>query len=1117
MSSSQIDLIYQEFLLRHRLGYKPDPEEYLSRFPEHAEELRKQFELFRAMESHPSWFDPATSGLTDGASSTDAQAFASSVTNLGGSELEAISERMVQQGLPGYTLLRILGRGSSGVVFEAIQQATGRHVALKVLSAGFTTSQVRLQRFRLESRIAATLDVPGVVPIYDVGASGDTHYYSMRLIKGPDLRSVIRILRGEIPTDSDPQHVTLVHRLFGEVPSRARCLAIVKMVSAVTRAVDRAHGMGVMHRDIKPANILIDPDGQPWLTDFGLAHLDGEATMTRTEEVLGTPIYMSPERFVSKSKFVGPTSDIYSLGVTLYELLTLSAPFDACPIPELIRKIVDTEPPACRTLNPLISEDLETIVGKAMAKAPGDRYSSAGELAEDLERYQRGDPIQARRLTPLERVGRRLRKHAALAVSVATGVVLLAILMLITISVYASYLGRLNRELQATQRQTNALLYAADMDAAFQAFHDAQPREVERLLNRHVPAPGQEDLRGVEWAFLKKHNSAPKSVTLEGHQGPVHELATVSKQWLLVSVGEDRIPRIWDYQKGTLVRTCDPGDGPLSAVAVSPDGKYFVTGNSEIGMWDITTGKRVRTLKKNLAATLESVAFAHKGDMLAYGTRYHHVGVIQMKGRNLFGEAADNGKHLSLQFSRDDELLRFASDPNKTRRRVRAMDFRMTKVAKEYFSPTGVGISCFITNAAEEWLYGGDEYNGYLTMFRLATGEVVQQATGNPVGVTSIGQSFRQTHLGVGRRNGVVEFYAGNPDLPEADPRRRMDLQKPRSFRLHGGSVHSIVGLIDGRFASCSEDGLIKLSQPPDVTPYRDYEPLRGRYATRIKFDQTSKLGCALDKRHRLWVENESGGWPITGTFPSEVIEYKYAVTADGFLWAICKGNVCVKVRMAEPGKVLETIPLRREATKISLSRDGRYVALAHHQYGVVYELPTGKVRRVLKTREGSGDHYFSPSAQKICNGKSFLYVHTIDDPDSLVLIHVPSDVTSVLWNGENELISGHAAGEICVWDAMTGKQKVAMRGHASTVYALCLSQDKKTLFSLGQDLKIRMWHMQTGRSLGQLFSFDSLDLAEPVHDLVFFDAVLQLRADGRRLFAHIPSPLVRMQCELSW
>lgn len=1127
MTNAQVDLIYQEFLLRYRLGYHPNPEDYIERFPEHAEELRKQFELFRALESNSNWLDASVNGSSHPASSTDGLSVASSVPNLGSAELEAITARMVQQGLPGYTLLHVLGRGSSGMVFEAIQQSTGRHVALKVLSAGFTTSQVRLQRFRLESRIAATLDVQGVVPIYEVGTSGDVHFHSMRLIKGPDLRAVIRILRGENSDEaSSPKsfdakeetHRTIVHRLFGERSSVEHDLAAAKIISGVSRAVDRAHGAGVMHRDIKPANIMIDPDGQPWLTDFGLAHLDGEATMTRTEEMIGTPIYMSPERFVGKTHFFGPASDIYSLGVTLYELLTLSSPYTACPIPELIRQIVDTDPSSCRSVRPGISKDLETIVAKAMAKLPADRYASASELADDLDRYQRGEPIQARRLSRLERTGRRLRRHAVLATSLATTIGLLVALTLITVSVYASYLSRLNRELQSTQRRTNALLYAADMNTAFQAFNDSQPREVERLLTRHIPAPGQDDLRGVEWQILNKQIRSPKSVTLRGHTGPVYELATVPKQWLLVSVGEDRIPRIWDYKQGTLVRTCDPGDGPLWAVAVSPDGKYFVTGNNEIGVWSLATGKRLRTLKKGLPATLESLAIAHKGDMVAYGTRYHHVGVLQFGGGDVYGEIADSAKHLSVSFSRTDEHLRIVCVPNGARRRVRIMDFRLTNTVKDYFHPTGTGISHFVTDDSEKWMYMMDEATGDLSMADLVTGAVVQQASGQEMGASSIGLSFRNTHFCVGRRNGVLEFYQGDRSCSEADPRRTIDLQKPRRVAVHSDKVHSIVGLIDGRFASCSEDGLIQLSVPPDVTPHVYFEPLHGRYASYIKFDQVKKMGCAVDKRRRLWVENASGTWPVTGQFPSEILGSEYVVTPDGFIWAIHKnGRACFKVRLAEPDKELESIPLRREATAISLSRDGRYVALTHHIYGVVYELPSWKVRRVLKTRDAGGDLHFSPAGRKICNGKKPFYVHTIDDVAAPVSIDGPSELRCAYWSGEDELTTGHEAGEICVWDATTGQQKVAMRGHATSVNALCVSQDKKTLFSLGRDLKIRMWHMQTGQPIGELFSFNNLDDAEPAHVLKFSDAVLQLRADGRRLFAHIPSPLVRMHCEIRW
>ena len=274
--------------------------------------------------------------------------------------------------LGDYELLAEVGRGGQGVVFRARQKSLNRTVALKVISLGQWASKAHLKRFRLEAEAAARLEHPGIVPIHEVGERDGSCYFSMKFVEGGQLDEVAR---------REPMSIR-----------RA-----VELIAKVARTVHYAHEHGILHRDIKPGNILLDAKGEPHLTDFGLARLvESESTVTRTLEVLGTPSYMAPEQALGNNAAVSSVTDVYGLGAVLYQLLTGQPPFAGGATYETIRLLLDTEPRTPRVLNPKIDRDLSTICLKCLEKDPKRRYSSALALAEDLERWLKHEPIQAR-------------------------------------------------------------------------------------------------------------------------------------------------------------------------------------------------------------------------------------------------------------------------------------------------------------------------------------------------------------------------------------------------------------------------------------------------------------------------------------------------------------------------------------------------------------------------------------------------------------------------------------------------------------------------------------------------------------------------------------------------
>src|SRR5437764_5563495 len=271
-----------------------------------------------------------------------------------------------------YELQREVGRGAQGVVFRARQKSLNRTVALKIIALGHWASTTHLKRFRLEAEAAAGLNHPSIVPIHEIGERDGCCYFSMNFVEGKALDEVAK--REPIST------------------RRA-----VQLVAKLARTVHYAHERGILHRDIKPGNILLDGQGEPHLTDFGLARLvEAESTVTRTKEALGTPSYMAPEQARGDNAGLTRAADIYSLGAVFYHLLTNRPPFLGATPYETVRLLLETEPRQPRLLNPKVDRDLSTICLKCLEKDPQRRYASALDLAEDLERWLRHEPIHAR-------------------------------------------------------------------------------------------------------------------------------------------------------------------------------------------------------------------------------------------------------------------------------------------------------------------------------------------------------------------------------------------------------------------------------------------------------------------------------------------------------------------------------------------------------------------------------------------------------------------------------------------------------------------------------------------------------------------------------------------------
>jgi tetratricopeptide (TPR) repeat protein/tRNA A-37 threonylcarbamoyl transferase component Bud32 len=326
-----------------------------------------------------------------------------------------------------YELLQELARGGMGVVYKARQRKLGRLVALKMILAGQLASDADVQRFYTEAAAAAQLDHPGIVPVYEVGQQEGQHFFSMGYVEGGSLAGSLK---------------------DGPLPPREAAVLVRKIAEAVAYA----HGRGIIHRDLKPANVLLDRDGQPRVTDFGLAkRLTGDSQLTGTGQVMGTPSFMPPEQAQGKIEEIGPAADVYALGALLYCLITGRPPFQAASVMETLRQVLEEEPVAPRQLNRAVDRDLETICLKCLQKQSAKRYGSAQALADDLRRYAAGEAILARPVGGGERLWRWCRRNPRFAGAIAA--ISLLLLVVSVGSTWAALTIRQERNQKEAERQ----------------------------------------------------------------------------------------------------------------------------------------------------------------------------------------------------------------------------------------------------------------------------------------------------------------------------------------------------------------------------------------------------------------------------------------------------------------------------------------------------------------------------------------------------------------------------------------------------------------------------------------------------------------------------------------
>jgi serine/threonine protein kinase/WD40 repeat protein len=591
--------------------------------------------------------------------------------------------------LGDYRILREVGRGGMGVVYEAEQLSLRRRVALKVLPFAATLDARQLQRFQNEAQAAAHLHHPNIVPVYAVGCDRGVHYYAMQFIDGQTVADLIRHQRraaglgaddtvGEEagapvpallvpagPTDSTQPAAVFSTERPAQEPGFFPTVAQFGVQAA--RALEYAHQTGVIHRDVKPANLLLDARGNVWVTDFGLAQVRGEPGVTLSGDIVGTLRYMSPEQALARHGLVDHRSDVYALGATLYELLTLRPAVPGESREEVLRHVLLEEPRPPRRLNPAVPPELEIIVLKALAKAPEERYPTAQEFADDLQRFLDDQPIHARPPGVIQRARRWVRRHKPLAGAAGlAAAVLLGAVLFVSVA-FALQKQHLADEQKKARQDTERLLFDALVGRAEARRLAHEPgyrgmvwKDLVQAAKLDFPGKDLEPIRkealGCLGDYLGLESVDPATVTRAAPPpAPANFAALLPWKWVQVgATGAGFIPGgdgvrlfrggpnqvnaqsrsplggIHDLQitadgehliaacdEGVVVWTCpylkvrwESRRGQAWSAAAHSGGQLFATVGRQVDLWSITFNRPIATLKPPCA----SVAVEFSGD-----------------------------------------------------------------------------------------------------------------------------------------------------------------------------------------------------------------------------------------------------------------------------------------------------------------------------------------------------------------------------------------------------------------------------------------------------------------------------------------------------------------------
>jgi WD40 repeat protein/serine/threonine protein kinase len=933
-----------------------------------------------------------------------------------------------------FKLVRMLGAGAFGAVWLAEDETLGRQVAIKLQ----LSSEQDVDSLLHEAHTAAGLDHPNIVSIYEVGRDGGRVFVASQYLDGLTLQNFLS---------------------QGKPPVKRAC----ELAATVARALHYAHGKGVIHRDIKPANIILDADGQPCVADFGLAkRLSTTQTISFEGQVLGTARYMSPEQAAGKTQATDHRSDLYSLGVCLFQMLTGHLPFRGNVQAVLHQKMFE-DAPSPRTLATTLPRDLETICLKCLERDPTRRYETTEELAEELERYLNGEPIKARPITSVERAWRWCQRRPAVS-GLAAG-------LFLSLSIGLAAVSHYWQQAERSDAFTRKALYRSQMNLAAEYLDRSDIDALRQSLGRFSSDDRMAAQRGFEWNYF---DGITRTVTQSmNHGAPVIDVAISEDATQLASVGDDRSIRRWDAATGKLIATltlpsgrhlcvdfvpttnhlvAGASDGmvrvwnaagesrpvaqfkhgpPVKFVRVSDDGSWLLTSGRKgaVRIWDLSTEKMLTELPTGQGETLD-VQFSPRKTEVFVAKEDGRVRILST-GSPSFSRIMEHGQQLEvLAVAPDGGVLATGSYGGQVRvwslgdqSELRTIKTNLGIIGELVFLRSGrlaaVGV------------------NGRLTVINTLSGRVLAELPTHALSEGALDLSAKTGTLVVGSGDGSV---------------RVIDQEKLLSRRIlwHSAAVRSLQFSVDGQsLLAADEDGEIRHW---NVTGSTDEPVLRSGDG-----DAAPPEASSSDNPGRQVTAFQPGG-ELVAVGHGNQLTLRHLTTGE-----------VQHERTWQAGRIVR-LEFSPDGQRLLLVSDSNVALVAPIDDGPAHELQPGgeqesRITAVIWAADGR--------SLTLATDAGEFWSWALENPDGKARqlpLQTDEEPTALAWCGDGKTLAiGTATGRLVLIDPVAAEDRVEIKAHSGQINALAVFPDGQTIVSGGRDRALKLWDVSSGERLTTL------------------------------------------------